>query len=172
MITEYPIPTTSVFPQAITAGPDGALWFTESGVGGHGIGRITTDGSVTEFPIADGNQFTSIATGPDGALWFPDNQRNTIYRMTTFGTITEFLLPNPNSGPLYIARGQGQTLWFTEPGSITGFGNRLGKITTSGAITEFTIPTPASYPNRITVGPDRAIWFTESAPGNVARFGP
>lgn len=172
VITEYPIPTASVFPQAITAGPDGALWFTESGAGGHGIGRITTSGDVAEFPISDGNQFTSIITGPDGALWFTDNERNTIYRMTTDGSVTEFLLPNPFSGPLHIIKGLGQTLWFTEPGTITGNGNRLGRITTSGTITEFTIPTNASYPNGITLGPDRAIWFTESAAGKIGRFGP
>ena len=27
--TEYPIPTASSNPEGITAGPDGALWFTE-----------------------------------------------------------------------------------------------------------------------------------------------
>ena len=35
--------------QGIAAGPDGALWFTESN--GNKIGRITTAGVVTEYPI-------------------------------------------------------------------------------------------------------------------------
>ena len=30
IITEFTVPTASGFPQGITAGPDGALWFTES----------------------------------------------------------------------------------------------------------------------------------------------
>ena len=35
-------------PADIATGPDGALWFTQRGVPG-GIGRMTTDGSVTEY---------------------------------------------------------------------------------------------------------------------------
>jgi virginiamycin B lyase len=34
-------------PDQIVAGPDGALWFTESGTGM--IGRATTGGQITEF---------------------------------------------------------------------------------------------------------------------------
>ena len=37
-ITEYVVPTTNSGPQDITAGPDGALWFTE--YNGNNIGRI------------------------------------------------------------------------------------------------------------------------------------
>ena len=36
-------------PQLIAAGPDGALWFTA----GAYIGRITTPGVVTEYPVPD-----------------------------------------------------------------------------------------------------------------------
>jgi hypothetical protein len=45
-ITEFPTPSGG-FPSGITVGSDGNLWFTE----GTMIGRITTGGSVTEFPI-------------------------------------------------------------------------------------------------------------------------
>jgi streptogramin lyase len=38
-ITEYPIPTSASLPFGVTAGPDGALWFTEAE--GNKIGRIT-----------------------------------------------------------------------------------------------------------------------------------
>jgi hypothetical protein len=43
-ITEYPIPTACAGPSGIVASPDGALWFT-----GSGIGRITTSGTITEY---------------------------------------------------------------------------------------------------------------------------
>ncbi|HEY3187828.1 MAG TPA: hypothetical protein VGJ70_10160, partial [Solirubrobacteraceae bacterium] len=47
-ITEFPVPAADSAPYAITAGPDGALWFTVlgNGVGGGNakIGRITTGG--------------------------------------------------------------------------------------------------------------------------------
>ena len=51
-VTEFHIRVReSVFPFAITAGPDGNLWFTEACA--HKIGRITADSpnEVTEFPI-------------------------------------------------------------------------------------------------------------------------
>src|SRR5687767_7975121 len=48
-ITEFVVPTPNSQPAGITVGPDGALWFTEEN--GHKIGRITTDGAITEYPI-------------------------------------------------------------------------------------------------------------------------
>ena len=51
-ITEFSLPTAFSGPLGITAGPDGALWFTEAGTGGTSkIGRITTAGAITEFPL-------------------------------------------------------------------------------------------------------------------------
>ena len=45
----------------ITAGPDGALWFTESS--GDKIGRITTQGTITEFTVPEGS--AGFTAGPD-----------------------------------------------------------------------------------------------------------
>src|SRR5256885_2235398 len=71
-ITKFKVPTGMSFPNGITTGPDGALWFTEAGAGK--IGRVTTGGAVTEFTLAGGSSsgFGShtITAGPDGALWF------------------------------------------------------------------------------------------------------
>src|SRR5438128_1529458 len=52
-IVEFPLPTTAALPDGIAAGPDGALWFTE--FNGNKIGRITTAGVITEFPIPTSN---------------------------------------------------------------------------------------------------------------------
>jgi len=52
VITEYSIPTTSSFPEGITAGPDGSLWFTE--YMSNKIGRITTAGIITEYSVPTG----------------------------------------------------------------------------------------------------------------------
>jgi virginiamycin B lyase len=60
---------------AITAGPDGALWFTEDGNHiANRIGRITTDGSVSEYaiPSYDHSDY-SITQGNDGNMWFTEN---------------------------------------------------------------------------------------------------
>src|SRR5450759_1892993 len=49
-VTVYPLPNQNAGPDRITAGPDGALWFTE--FYGNKIGRLTTDGHLTEFTAA------------------------------------------------------------------------------------------------------------------------
>jgi virginiamycin B lyase len=63
-------------PEAIAAGPDRALWFTE--YGDNTLGRITVHGVVTAYAQSGGelqhNPF-GIAIGPDKALWiarYPD----------------------------------------------------------------------------------------------------
>jgi streptogramin lyase len=75
-------------PAGIAVGPDGNLWFTEYSFraadtltqhGGNMIGRITTTGQITEFPIptpfarADG-----ITAGPvgDGGMYFTESPEN------------------------------------------------------------------------------------------------
>ncbi len=76
----------------LVAGPDGALWFTEGSA--NQIGRITTGGQVSEFPVPTVNSgpydhhpraglefdeqlsnqvidaHVSATSGPDGAVWF------------------------------------------------------------------------------------------------------
>ena len=52
----------------ITAGPDGNLWFTESGSPGRSAAS-PRPGVDTEFPTTAGLP-TGIATGPDGNIWF------------------------------------------------------------------------------------------------------
>jgi virginiamycin B lyase len=152
--TEFILPTPASRPSAITTGPDGALWFTESG---GKIGRITTQGDVTEFPIKGGGILHSITTGPDGALWFTEFTSNKIGRIPTTAAaenlqLVEFTVPGPPA-PLGITTGPDDALWFTE-----GVGGKIGRITTTGVVTEFTIPTAKS--GEITIGPDGALWFT------------
>ena len=143
-VTRYPLPGANSNPFFITAGPDGALWFTESG--GSKIGRITTAGVLTEFPLKEASSYPEgITAGPDGALWFTENLTNKIGRITTSGVITEFPIPAGLAGD--IITGPGGALWFTD--FQTG---RIGRITTAGDVTEYSVPT--SQPYTITVGPD------------------
>ena len=56
--SQYPTPTIS-YGDGMTVGPDGALWFTETLPNPGGsiptgkIGRITTAGAITEYPVPD-----------------------------------------------------------------------------------------------------------------------
>jgi streptogramin lyase len=178
-ITEFVIPTSGSHPIAIAAGPDGALWFAENGsavpnqpviVGK--IGRITTAGAFTEFPVpALSGPLAgpiSIVAGPDGALWFgaASNTGNSlvssINRISTSGVIS----PHPVSGiPLDIAAGPDGAVWFTLQNP-----DMVGRIVTSGTITQFTIPTSGGNPAGIAAGPDGALWFTEFNANKIGRI--
>ncbi|MFH8756115.1 hypothetical protein ACH4A6_11085 [Streptomyces atroolivaceus] len=85
-------------PTVIMDGPDGALRFTEYRA--HRIGRITTDGRVTEFsvPTPECEPF-GIAQRPDGALWFTVTAADRIGRLTTGGMVTEFRCLAPGCFP-------------------------------------------------------------------------
>ena len=160
----YSIPTTAASPGGITAGPDGALWFTETS--SNKIGRITTAGVITEYSVPTDSGLPAIITaGPDGALWFTESNRNKIGRITTAGVITEYPVPTPDSGPVFITTGPDGALWFVEPAA-----NQIGRITTAGAISEYPIPTARSSAGSITAGPDGALWFTEGAANKVGRI--
>ncbi|GAC1458389.1 MAG: hypothetical protein PVSMB10_16080 [Pseudarthrobacter sp.] len=158
-ITEFTVPTPNSGPLYITAGPDGALWFTERDA--NKIGRITTFGTITEFVVRAGSEPEHITAGPDGALWFTEFNSGRIGRITTAGFVTEFpVLPIT---PFGITAGPDSALWFTASN-----GNAVARITTNGLITQFLGPpecAPDEYCNAldaITAGPDGALWFTDT----------
>ena len=65
-------------------GPSGALWFTEAS--GNRIGRITTSGTITEYPIPTASSYPEgIAPGPDSALWFTEHLGKTLVRSPARG---------------------------------------------------------------------------------------
>src|SRR5260370_35005945 len=95
----------------MSGGADGNLWFEEYYQ--NKIGRITTSGVITEFPIPTASVTDGITSGPDGNLWFTESTGN-IGRITTTGTVTEFPVPNGSSLPNEITTGPDGNLWFTE----------------------------------------------------------
>jgi virginiamycin B lyase len=75
-------------PMGITAGSDGALWFTN--YNGNSIGRITTSGAITHYKASGIDDPFGITNGPDGALWFTNYGGNSIGRITTSGAVSIF----------------------------------------------------------------------------------
>lgn len=78
--------------------------------GGTKIGRITSAGTITEYPIPTPNSAPwDVALGPDGALWFTESENYRtgakIGRITTAGVITEYPLPQTGSYPHGIVAG-------------------------------------------------------------------
>ena len=86
------------YPVDITAGPDGALWFTEYGIqppdpppcGGatDAIGQITTAGVVTIYSVSGALDSPNGITADDGDLWF--TQGRSIGEISTAGAVTVY----------------------------------------------------------------------------------
>lgn len=151
---------------AISSGPDGNLWFAETGA----IGRITPDGQLTEFStgLTPGSVASDITSGPDGNLWFTDRgTTKAIGRITRDGQITEFSTGlSAGSLPWSITSGPDGNLWFVDRGKPA-----IGRITPAGDITEFSTGLPSgSNPLGITQGPDGNLWFTDPGTRAIGRI--
>jgi streptogramin lyase len=149
-VTEFAIRGSYGSPNGIVTGPDGNLWFTlETGA----IARMDpgTHG-VTEFPTGFFGP-DSITVGPDGNLWFTGLDTDTVWRITTDGTITPFTIPGFYQHA-FITSGPDDNLWFTEI-DVSG---TIWRLTTDGAATRFT--GVGGQPEGITAGPDGSLWFT------------
>jgi virginiamycin B lyase len=175
VVTDYTLPAELAEPQGMTLGPDGNIWF--NAYDGNAIGRITPDGQITAFSVAEPPPppfytpyYFGIAAGPDGNLWFTEDFAYTIGRITPSGQITQFPLDFPNAPregvkqPFAISAGPDGNMWFTDPAS-----GSIGRITPVGQVTEFSLPPVTggtgqispSFPLGVTAGPDGNIWFGE-----------
>jgi streptogramin lyase len=170
-ITDFPLPGGD--PNQIARGPDGNMWFSESGPSR--IGRITPSGSIADY--ANGNGITvdsspaGIVAGPDGNVWMTE-LRGAIARVRPVRPMaTEFSQGLPaDSEPNSITAGPDGSLWFTD--ERTGAAKPIGRITIGGAVTEFALPLADSEPKGIAAGLDGALWFTESTKSLIGRITP
>src|SRR5579872_7057954 len=137
-VTESPLPSmTCGF--AMTAGPDGNIWFTLVNSTGT-IGRITPAGSISIFLSPDSITASqpAIAPRPDGTLWFTDLVK--LNRVTTAGAISVFPQPPPSVEPFGITLGPDGNMWFTDL-----IGHRIGRFTPPSA------PSPTPVPSTLTL---------------------
>ncbi|HEV3217894.1 MAG TPA: hypothetical protein VGZ27_19365, partial [Vicinamibacterales bacterium] len=181
----------NLLPEAISAGPDGNVWFTavtgpQIPQASSYVGRITPTGSETVFKLPFPRILWGITSGPDGNLWFTESGRfgepdqDAIGQITPAGTITEFPIPKvANSSaarPVAIVTGPDGNLWFTEADA-----NKIGRVTTAGVCVEFAVPTsnrrPTGFgpnitngPFWITNGPDGNMWFSEPIGQKIGRI--
>jgi hypothetical protein len=158
----YQLPVPGSEPSAITAGPDGALWFTEFLA--NKIGRITTSGAITEFPLPFNPELlTNVAAfgiilGPDNNLWFSEYNDivGTIGRITPAGVLTVFPTITAASFPTFLAT-DATNVWFGEfsSGGFSAVDDRIGEI----------IPAQA-----LSLSAGNSSTATETFSGNVATF--
>lgn len=180
VITEFPIPapgstgSTAITSSStcvmcgyqITAGPLDSLWFTIPSA--NLIGRITTGGVVSTFPVATTTTpspmnavitLGDITAGSDGNLWITQNADGKITRMTPTGVVTDFALPSPTSEPLAITPGPDNDLWIAAYAGGALLRLALPDAKGSALIRQFTIPTTSSTPTSVATGADGSIWY-------------
>ncbi|MBV8928583.1 MAG: hypothetical protein JO152_05615, partial [Mycobacteriaceae bacterium] len=140
-ITVYPLSTTSSLLQKIATGPDGALWFTDSGT--NSIGKITTAGAITEYTVPTASAAPwGIAPGGDGNLWFTEYNTGNVGSITTSGTATEYTGTASANAPVEMAQAAAGTVWFAEQNGSNANIGHVSFSVTSGRYLIVTQNTP------------------------------
>jgi streptogramin lyase len=167
-VTEFPLSNSGAGPIGITTGKDGNLWFTESEIGN--IGKITTDGTISEYRAPIGSFPVNITATADNNLWFSDYS-NGIGQSTTAGIVTDAA-----TGLDFNARTQGIApdptagVWVTESTNTPTIDKWDGTTLTQYSINDIT---GQSYylANAIVYGPDNNFWFTLGS-GQIGKITP
>jgi virginiamycin B lyase len=160
-------PTGDWRPWHITAGPDGALWFTLSNYEdtpepAGAIGRITTDGVITVYPLERSRGVTKIAAGPDGALWATGPHTNEIVRITTRGAISYFPAQVDIGDNAGIAAGPDGNLWYTTGVRRHGQLPSVVRMDRHGKVLKVFSGPGIEEPMAVIVGKDGNIWFSNA----------
>ena len=167
-VTEFTSLFSSAQPWGITTGSDGNIWFSEAG--NQRVGRITPQGTVTEFP-ATTMWVRDLCPGPDGEIWIAIAGNGHLGHMSTTGVASQVTYVNGQ----YCTTGPDGNMWYSVLSS-----NQIARIASyskfpspyfgsNSILTLFSTPTLASNPGGITAGSDGNLWFTETAVNQIAR---
>ncbi|MCC5953343.1 MAG: carboxypeptidase regulatory-like domain-containing protein [Acidimicrobiia bacterium] len=143
-------------PYALTAGPDGNIWFTNRS--DDTIGRLTPAGVGTTFGDPTIAEPWGITVGPDDALWFnnfgreiPEGSEGDSLGRITLGGEVSAPVEMPNNED--IARGPDGNLWVAAFESIY-------RVTPGGTRTSFG---GFGYVSAVAAGPDGNVWATDTS---------
>jgi virginiamycin B lyase len=170
------LPNSAAAIGGLTITSDGSLWFTEYADLRSKIGRLSADGTLTEFPVPSPDRAIhsgvgDMTLGPDGTLWFEKTDGfagqtylTSIIRMTPDGAMTTFPLPS-NVSALRLLFGPDGALWFSE-------GSTLGRLATDGHLSGYPVPTPLQNDQIVSlcIGPDGALWYTWFRSNHIGRM--
>ena len=158
----------------IAYGPDNKLYVTATGdlaTPDSAVFVLSKTGAMLRTIALPSGSFPGGIASGDGALWVTERGINSIARITTAGSVTQFTLPTPNAGPLQITAGSDGAMWFTENSA-----DAIGRISAGGTVTEYTLPTRDAQPYGIASCPHSCqnahgrIWVTENAAAKIAKF--
>jgi virginiamycin B lyase len=156
-VTTYAVPTSGAQPGGIVEGPDGAMWFTETGA--DRIGRITSNGVITEYALPNGTAPAGIIDGgPWGGLLVADGNGD-ITHIDTDGTTYDFYPGGSSMESLALA--PDGAIWFTDP-----VDEEVGNLETDLTTTTWSV----SNPPQAALFANGEFWWTEPTANAVAHF--
>jgi streptogramin lyase len=130
--TAFPLPPSIEYPGEIVVGPDGALWFGFNSRFGAdatpGLGRIGTDGQVSQVSVPGGRQTFALSSGPFDSIWYSNGGGRIGWVMPGLvtgqpGCIDSCRAPVSDltegpDGRLWFAAGVEGGALFTNPGTV------------------------------------------------------
>jgi sugar lactone lactonase YvrE len=166
---------TTAVPDAITVGPDQAVWFTDTQQGR--VERVNSSGPPSVFTVPAGSP-AALTSGPDGKLWLTANffgaGGSRVYAVTTAGAFSApYLVPadSTTNGDSVgaIAVGSDANIWFTNYDMFSSLGSIWRLSRTMGGLTRFKFSESREI-DGLAGGPDRGLWFTttDNSTGNSA----
>lgn len=186
-IDEFPIPAPGALgsltgplgvavSDAIEAGPDNAMWFTE--VGNNAIGRIDlATHEITSYPIPTPLAGPLIIhRGPGNTMIFPESLADKVGQIdVSTHQFTEYAVPTPASVPQGVTTGRDGAIWFTETA-----GEKIARIDPlTGKVTEWSIAVPSDAflprPGPLVQGSDGNFYVGEGnldGGSNIGQFNP
>jgi streptogramin lyase len=167
-------------PNSITGGPDNNLWFTAPVGGGiTSLNPISHAFTPRSYSSTNSDSATGIVADSNGNLWFTQQNDDQVGVFTPATAVSrEFAVPTGNAGPLGIALGPDNNVWFTEAG-VDGFfgpiyGDKIGWVNPSNdQVKDQAVTSASAGPHGIVADPaDGNLWFTEYAADKIGRINP
>jgi virginiamycin B lyase len=174
VITQFTVPTAGAGPYQITAGPNGAMWFTEYNT--TKVGRVTAGGQVIEFPVPRPSYGPAGITGSGPGPVYGADPAGFIDTISAGASISPTKVPSAAGLPFAIARLSSGTLWISElkgyfeySRHLLSFPPRSGKPSRT-----VTLPDPLSNVVALAAGPagTRTVWFADFGTGDAGEITP
>lgn len=190
-VTTYPMPrvppTGGTGPLVVTPGPE--VWFTGTYPETYGAGEphyypeVVRMNALGQIESAVKQRAEGLAASADGSIWYTG--RDWIGRIRPDGTVAEYPLPGPETGPERsepwgpIVAGPDGNVWLSglrapaDGNESSGtWRATLYRVTPAGQVSEFFLPSAGGTPTRLAAGPDGNVWFTASSAEAVGRITP
>jgi virginiamycin B lyase len=111
-VREHPIPSADSQPRALTAHPNGTIWFVETN--SNALGCVDRNGNIVEHRVPmPGASLRGVTVARDGDLWYTANAANKVGRMSVDGRpIADYDIPRSSAGARCIMTRSDGRLFF------------------------------------------------------------